>query len=100
MNPDSQNSVQTLRVNIALYLAVLLVAFGAVLAGVFLVWPAVQGDDEPNAEHTASQKTKEDVPDDVYHDVLAAARSQVLAFVNLDYRNIERPPSGDGRVDG
>ncbi|WP_156393502.1 MULTISPECIES: hypothetical protein [unclassified Nocardioides] len=88
VNPVNQSLARTLRVNVALYVAVLLVAFGAVLAGVFLVWPEVQADDGPGAQNVASQPTKEDVPEVVYHDVLTAARAEALAFVNLDYRDI------------
>lgn len=79
-----------LRTNVALYLGVLLLAFATVLSGVLVVWPEVHDRFEGTASaHEASKPTKEDISDDTYRDILAAATAHATAFVNLDYRKID-----------
>ena len=89
MKPDMNISNRTLRFNVVLYVAVLALAFAAVLGGIFTVWPAVSGQGGAPAFHNASQASDADVSSAVYREVMTAAKAEALAFVNLDYRRID-----------
>jgi Mce-associated membrane protein len=85
MVDESRPAASRVPVNIALYVLVLVAAAAVVALSI-----KAYTDDDASSSASSSQAAPKDASgDDLHNAVVDAATEEVLAFVNVDYRNLE-----------